>query len=423
MSLAPAVGVVGRREELDILHAVFKRVSAGEGHEVVLVAGEAGVGKTTVASEFARSAHGQGATVLFGHCQEETGAPYQPFREALGHYVNHAPDTVLTSHVELSGPHLGLMIPALGSRLGFTPSSTTADPEAERYLLFAAVIDLLTRASQDQALVIVLDDLQWADKPSLQLLRHVVATIDPLHTLIVVTYRNADLAQSDSLVETMAALRREPGVSGIDLKGFSDAELVTFLERSKGTELSEADLGLARALYRETDGNPFFVTEVLHHLADIGQLGADMPDVTSEEHHGEAWLLPDSVREVVTARVSRLGEPAKQVLALAAVIGRDFDLEVLASVSNRTEDELLDLLDAAYSASLVREVSDVPGHYVFTHALIRRTLYDDFRRDAPRPGPQGDCRDTRGPAGASPPRLQCATSRTTGSTPPSKSTC
>ena len=139
------------------------------------------------------------------------------------------------------------MIPALGSRLGFTPSSTTADPEAERYLLFAAVIDLLVRASEDQALVIVLDDLQWADKPSFQLLRHVVATIEPLHALIVVTYRNTDFAQSDSLVETLAALRREPGVSRIDLKGLGDAELVAFLERSKGTELSEAELGLAHA--------------------------------------------------------------------------------------------------------------------------------------------------------------------------------
>jgi class 3 adenylate cyclase/tetratricopeptide (TPR) repeat protein len=378
LSLTPEVGVVGRHEELDILHAAFKRVCAGDGHEAVLIAGEAGMGKSTMASEFARSAHGQGATVLFGHCQEETGAPYQPFREALGHYVNHAPDTVLTSHVELSGPNLGLMIPALGSRLGFTPSSTTADPEAERYLLFAAVIDLLARASEDQALVIVLDDLQWADKPSLQLLRHVVTTIESLHALIVVTYRDTDLAQSDSLVETMAALRREPGVSRIELKGLSDAELVAFLERSKGTELSEADLALAHALYRETDGNPFFVTEVLHHLADTGQLGAGMPDIASAEQPGEAWLLPDSVREVVTARVVRLGEPAKQVLALAAVIGRDFDLEVLVSVSNRTEDELLDILDAAYFASLVREVSDVPGHYVFTHALIRRTLYDDL---------------------------------------------
>jgi len=378
LALKPEVGVIGRSEELEILDAAFKRVSTGDGREVVLIAGEAGMGKTTIASEFARGAHGQGASVLFGHCQEETGAPYQPFREAIGHYVTHAPDAVLTSHVEFSGLHLGLMIRALGSRLGFTPSSTTADPQAERYLVFAAAVDLLVRASEDQALVIVLDDLQWADKQSLQLLRHVVASIEPLRVLIVVTYRSTDLAQSDPLVETLAALRREPGVSRIDLKGLGDADLVTFLERSIGAELGEADLSLARALYRETDGNPFFVTEVLHHLADTGQLGTGMPDIASVEQGGESWLLPDSVREVVSARVGRLGDPAKQVLALAAVIGRDFDLEVLAAVSNRSEDELLDVLDAAYATALVREVSDVPGHYVFTHALIRRTLYDEL---------------------------------------------
>ena len=378
LALKPEVGVIGRSEELEILDAAFKRVSAGDGREVVLIAGEAGMGKTTIASEFARGAHGQGATVLFGHCQEETGAPYQPFREAIGHYVTHAPDAVLTRHVEFSGPHLGLMIRALGSRLGFTPSSTTADPEAERYLVFAAAVDLLMRASEDQALVIVLDDLQWADKQSLQLLRHVVASIEPLRVLIVVTYRSTDLAQSDPLVEILAALRREPGVSRIDLKGLGDADLVTFLERSKGAELGEADLSLARALYRETDGNPFFVTEVLHHLADTGQLGNGMPDVVSVEHGAQSWLLPDSVREVVSARVGRLGDPAKQVLAVAAVIGRDFDVEVLAAVANRSEDELLDVLDAAHATALVREVSDVPGHYVFTHALIRRTLYDEL---------------------------------------------
>ncbi len=378
LALEPEVGVVGRREELDVLYTALKRVSAGDGREVVLIAGEAGLGKTTIAAEFARGAHEQGACVLFGHCQEETGAPYQPFRETLGHYVTHAPDTILTTHVEFAGPNLGLMVPALGSRLGFTPSSTTAEPEAERYLLFAAVIDLLVRASEDQVVVVVLDDLQWADKPSLQLLRHVVTSIEPVRALIVVTYRNTDLSQSDPLVETLAALHREPGVTRIDLKGLDDADVVAFLERTKGTELSEPELGLAQALYRETDGNPFFVTEVLHHLAETGQLAADNPESATAEHTGEAWLLPDSVREVVGARVGRLGDPAKQVLALAAVIGRDFDLEVLASVSNRTEDEVLDILDAAYAAALVREVSDVPGHYVFTHALIRRTLYDDL---------------------------------------------
>lgn len=378
LAIKPEVGVIGRRKELENLHAALKRVSAGDGREVVLIAGEAGMGKTTIASEFARQAHGQGASVLFGHCQEETGAPYQPFREALGHYVTHAPDAVLTNHVEFSGPNLGLMVPALGSRLGFVPSSTTTDPEAERYLVFSAVIDLLVRSSQTQALVMVLDDLQWADKPSLQLLRHVVASVEPVHALIVVTYRNTDLAQSDPLVETLAALRREPGVGRIDLKGLGDDDLVAFLERSKGADLTEADLGLAQALYRETDGNPFFVTEVLRHLADSGQLEAGLPDIAGMEQGGESWPLPDSVREVVAARVGRLGDSAKQVLAMAAVIGRDFDLDVLVSVSNRTEDELLDLLDAAYSAALVREVSDVPGHYAFTHALIRRTLYDEL---------------------------------------------
>ena len=363
---------------LEVLESALKRVTAGDGRELILISGEAGMGKTTVVAEFARGAHGKGSCVLLGRCQEDTGAPYQAFREALGHYVTHAPDAVLSSHVELFGAALSRMAPALGRRLGIAGFSTPTDPEAERYLLFAAAVDLLVRASATQPLIIVLDDLQWADKPSLQLLRHVVASPEPMHLLLIGTYRNTELSKSDPLVEALAGWHREPGVCRIELKGLNDAEIVTFLERSKGDQLSGTDLALAHALYRETDGNPFFVTEVLRHLADTGRVGTGLPEIGSEQHRVEAWLLPDSVREVVGARVGRLGETATQVLSLAAAIGRDFDLEVLASASDKSEDQLLDLLDAAAIAGLIREVSDVPGHYAFTHALIRRTLYDDL---------------------------------------------
>ena len=374
----PEVGIVGRLGELEVLHSSLKRVSAGDGRELILIAGEAGVGKTTIAAMLARNAHRQGACVLFGRCQEETGAPYQPFSEALGSYVTTAPDELLASHVDVYGPNLGLMIPALCSRLGIAQPSSSTDPEAERYLLFAVAVDLLVRASKTQTVVVVVDDLQWADKPSLQLLRHVVTSLEPLRLLIVVTCRNTELSQSDPLVDTLAGLRREPGIGRIDLKGLDDADVVTFLERSKGDTLNDADVGLAEALYRETDGNPFFVTEVLHHLADTGRFGPGTRTTVGAEIEAEGWLLPDSVREVVGARVVRLGEPARQTLALASVMGRDFNLELLASVSHWSEDELLDVLDGAIAAGLVREVNDVSGHFSFTHALIRRTLYDDI---------------------------------------------
>ena len=214
------------------------------------------MGKTTIAAEFARGAHEQGASVLFGHCQEETGAPYQPFRETLGHYVTHAPDAILTSHVKFSGPIVGLMVPALGARLGITPSSSTADPEAERYLLFAAVIDLLVRASEDQVLVVVLDDLQWADKPSLQLLRHVVTSIEPVRALIVVTYRNTDLSQSDPLVETLAALHREPGVTRIDLKGLDDEDVVEFSSAARAPSCARQSWASPRPSTGKPTGTP-----------------------------------------------------------------------------------------------------------------------------------------------------------------------
>ena len=378
LGIGPVIGVIGREAEAVLLADVFKRVAAGEGREIVLISGEAGIGKTTLATEAARAALEAGATVLLGCCDEDLGVPYGPFVEVLSHYVSHASEEALRAHVQSLGAELAKIVPTLQQRLGQLPPPQSADPETERYLLYNAVVGLLGQMSEDKPLVVVLDDLQWADKPSLQLLRHVVANTTPLRLLIMCTYRQSELSSPHPLTEALASLRRETGVNRIALSGLDDTGVLAFMEATAGHDLDNDGVELAHALYRETDGNPFFVGELLRHLAETGAIYRDETGRWAAAADLEGTAMPDSVRLVIGSRVARLGTDVSGVLPLAAVIGREFDLDLLARVTERTEDALLDLLDAATAAALVREVPSSPGRYCFAHALIQHTLYQDM---------------------------------------------
>jgi class 3 adenylate cyclase/tetratricopeptide (TPR) repeat protein len=375
---SPAVGVIGRDVETQTMADAMKRVAGAEGREVLLISGEAGMGKTTLAAAAARSAFDNGAIVLFGHCGEDLASPYQLFAEALGHYVTHAPEDQLRHHVAEHGSELARLVPGLPSRIRDLPPSRASDADTERYLLFAAVVGLLATGSARQPVVLVLDDLQWADNGSLLLLRHLVAAEQAMRVLVVGTYRDSELSHSHPLTDTLATLHRQHGVSRIELAGLDDSEVLSYLEAAAGQTLDDAGIGLAHAVYRETDGNPFFVSEVLRHLSETGAIYQDASGRWTSEESLDQMALPDSVRVVIGARVGRLGKDAERVLSMAAVIGRDFDLDLLAQTTKNSEDELLDILDAAIAASLVRELADAPGHYNFAHSLIQHTLYEDL---------------------------------------------
>lgn len=375
----PAVGVIGREDELATLEAAAKRVGSGEGREVILLAGEPGQGKTTLAAEFARRVYEARMTVLFGRCDEEVNAPYGPFREALSHLVSHVDEAILRSYVEAHGGELDRMVPALRQRLGDVPPPRSSDDDTERYLLYAAVTGLLERSSADTPILLVLDDLHWADKPSLQLLRHLVAHSEIQRLLIVGSYRDGELSSAHPLLEAVAALHREPGgISRISLRGLDDTGVIAFMEAAAGHQLDDVGVGLAHQLYRETDGNPFFVAEVLRHLSESGAIYQDAETGRWVASERGQLTLPHSVRSVIGSRVSRLGDHAARVLSTASVIGRDFDLKLLAEVTHADPDELLDLLEEAQHAALVHELRDVAGRYTFSHALVQHTLYDDL---------------------------------------------
>ncbi len=369
----PATKFVGRGEELKLIDAAFARVSSASVREFVLVGGEAGLGKSTVAARAARAAFDQGANVLFGHCEEDLVTPYQLFAETLRHYVTHAPEDALRAHVAEHGSELVRLVPALAGRIPDLPPTKATDADSERSLLFAAVVGMLAAASSERPLVLLLDDVQWADKGSLLLLRHLSIIDRPMRLLVLATYRDNELG---ALLDTLAALHRQTGVTRIELKGLDSGEVLQCVESIVGGVRDDTALALARAVHGETDGNPFFVTELLRHLTETGVVSQD--GRWTGAGGIDKLALPDSVREVIGARLARLGSECGRVLGLAAIIGRDFDFDLLARATAMKEDALLDVLDSAMEAALIQELSDGVGRYHFAHGLIQHALYEDL---------------------------------------------
>ena len=213
----------------------------------------------------------------------------------------------------------------------------------------------------------------------MSLLTHTVAALPTARLLVIGTVRDSELANADALREALGGLQRHGGYSRVDLRGLDRSEVVEFMEAGAGYPLTGNDeLALAAAVHRETDGNPFFVSQLLRHLVESGTLFRSVDGRWTVDGPIEHVSLPDSVREVIGGRVVRLGRNAERTLACAAVIGRDFDLDLLAAAAAVSIDELMDMLEGAVAAALVREVPDQPGHFQFAHALIQHTLYDDL---------------------------------------------
>jgi class 3 adenylate cyclase len=375
----PPTSYVGRVAERERLTELWEQAREGS-LRVAFIGGEAGVGKTRLSTHLALQAHGEGATVLYGRCDEDLGVPYQPWVQALGYLVKEAPQPVLEAHVERFGGDLARLVPALHDRISDLPSPRESDPETERYLLYAAVAGLLEGVGELQPLLLILDDLQWADSPTLSLLRHVVASGSSIPVMVVGTYRDSDLSRDHPLTALLADLHREQGVQRIKLTGLDSEDVLALMETAAGHELDEDGRALAGEIARETAGNPFFAGEVLRHLTESGAIAQEEGGRWRLVGELAALGLPQSVREVIGRRVERLGSDARTALSAAAVIGRDFDLDLLLAVLELSEDRLLDLLDAAVAASLLKESPERAERFTFTHGLVEHTLYEDLGR-------------------------------------------
>ena len=400
--------LIGRAQELEDLEARWDRASGGAGAgagagvgvgvgpsvgvddgagpdwgqgngpevqsgRIVLLAGDAGIGKTTLSAELARRVHDAGAIVLAGRSPRETVVPYQPFLEALRHWAMNAQLSDLRASTREYGSELARLIPELRRRAPDLPPPPQDEPETERYRLFEAVVGLLTELSRSAPVLLVLDDLQWADRPTLLLLRHLARATNPARLLILGAYRAAE-RRGDTFTSALGELRRDRLASQLDIRGLSESETAELVRVRAGQSPARA---FARALYEETEGNPFFVEEMIRHLIEAGvQVGS------ASASELQRFGLPEGVKQVIALRLGRLDAPAAELLRVAAVIGRDVDAALLERVVVLGEDEFLAALDEALVGVLLVESDENPGSYLFSHALIRETLYESM--SAPR---------------------------------------
>lgn len=368
-----AVALVGRDAEVEILRGAWSRARDG-GRQLVLISGEPGVGKTRLSTEFARTIATEG-NVIVGRCDREALIPYQPFVEALEWYARECPRRMLEAsfrHVE-STSELAQLVPSFGRRLTLVPERIELNAEGQRYRLFNAVAALLALSARTRPLLLLLEDLHWSDRPTVLMLRHLLRSSALAPLCVVATYRESDIERTHPFSEMLADLRREDGVTRIALGGLPESDVRTFIEACVGL----ASDTLTSLVADRTEGNPFFMTEVLRHLGEIGALhrlaSGTHPGSTRDTH-----VLPEGVRETISHRLARQSETVHRVLAQASVIGRDFQLPVLQAVAEIPEDALLDALDTAIAARLIQEVAGSPGRYTFTHALVRETLYGEL---------------------------------------------
>jgi class 3 adenylate cyclase len=363
----------GRVKEAEALTGAWSAVSTG-GTRLVLVSGEPGIGKTRLAAEVAASVADKGGVVLAGRCDELVAVAYQPFAEALRYRM------IQPEGTEALGPAPGELIrlvPELADVVDGLASPLSASPDAERLRLFEAVRGWLAAMATTRPIMLVLDDLHWADIGTLLLLRHVVVT-DPVPQLLVVgTYRDTDLDRSHPFSGMLGELRRGAEVTRVVLEGLDTGEVTDLMSGAAGHQLENDGRALAGEVRAETGGNPFFVGEVLRHLAETGAI-VFADGRWRAARPGEDRLLPEGIGDVVGRRVSALPDATQQALATAAVVGVDFDLAVVARVAGEDEDVLINALERARRANLILETG--VDRYRFRHALVRSSLQAELSR-------------------------------------------
>ncbi len=360
---------MGREEHLKRLWRLYEQARAGA-RRVAFVRGEPGIGKTRLATELALRAHADGAVVLYGRCDEEPLLPHQPFVEALSHYVAACPLAELAGQVGPDSGELRRLVPELAERLLDLAPPLAGDPQGERYRLFQSVTALLCQAAEARPVVLVLDDLHWADKPTLLLLKQLARCPRATPLLVLGTYREADVEPGDPLSVMVADVGRESGFERLLLGSLDTAAVAMLVRAHAGDQAPE----LTTMVCEDTEGNPFFIVEMLRHIAESGAVQGERGQRASEPRLGQVGI-PEGVKDVIGRRIARLGHDARQVLAMASVCGRDFQLAVLEQTSELDEDRLVETLEEAMRARVIEEVPGVVGRYTFTHTLIRETIY------------------------------------------------
>lgn len=360
---------IGREQETKELRVALNETLSGKGHLFMLV-GEPGSGKTRMTEQLATYARLCNAQVLAGKCYEGEGAPaFWPWLQIVRSYAQEVQPQKLLSVMGPGAADIAQVVSEIKERLPDLSPPPTLEPEQARFRLFDSVTTFLKNASKLQPLVLILDDLHWADKPSLLLLQFLARELKDASILVVGTYRDMELGRQHPLSQTLGELSRLGLSARILLRGLTEQDVARFIEMTAGIK---PIAHLVRTVYQQTEGNPFFLNEIVRLLVVEGQL--ERPQVAA----GSGVRIPEGVREVIGRRLDQLSDDCNRVLTIASVIGREFSLPVLEPLSEISGDQLLELLDEAMAARVISELPQAIGHYGFVHALIRETLYDEI---------------------------------------------
>jgi len=358
---------VGRQREMAALEAALTKAMLGQG-QIVMLAGEPGIGKTRIAQELASHASNLGAQIFWGWCYEQEGAPpYWPWVQPIRSYVQRTDAELLGANMGPGAADICEIIPEVREKLPDLELPSRLEPEQARFRLFDSVATFLRNLAQSQSLVLVLDDLQWADQPSLLLLEFLARQMLDSRIMLVGTYRDVEVTRSHPLSNTLAQLARSEAYYREELEGLESEHVSQLIRDVSGAEPSKE---LVQAIYGHTEGNPFFMTEVIRLLWERRQATGE------PAAEGISGLeIPQSVLEVIGQRLNRLSQECQGALTTAAVIGRQFDFRLLGILSEEfSEFQLLELIDEALGAYLIQEVPSQDDVYQFSHALVQQTL-------------------------------------------------
>ncbi len=335
--------LVGREPEWAELQAALAE-SAHDGR-IVVVEGEPGIGKTRLVEELRAHVGAAGGVAVWGRSDEGGAAP------ALWPWL--APLRALAATVADVPEQLGELI---SGRVATGPAAVQAT--AVQYERFDAVADVLTAVGANRPVAVLLDDLQWADAASLELLGHLAGRL-PAGVLVVATLRQMEVGRTDAVTDVLATIARRPGSRRLRLQGLAPVATAEMLGRAQGRAVAPA---MATAIHARAEGNPFYAME----LARLIDEGYDLQGV------------PATVGDVIRRRLTRLPEPTLELLGVGAVVGRDVEIELLARAAGLDLDRALDALDPAVAHRILVEVDDRPGHLRFSHALVREVLVEDM---------------------------------------------
>src|SRR3984885_15767306 len=369
---------VGRAAELEKLRTMMPRAE-GERRRVVLLAGEPGAGKSRLAREFAAQVAMDGVLVLYGACDAVVRTPYGPFVEALERLVHVIDRAQLRSALGAGGGELTRLLPDLSVQVGGLAQPAEADADTERHRLHTAIADLLANVSRTRPILLVLEDWHWADATTLLLLRHLARSAWSARLLILATFRDSEADMPAELSETLADLRRSDDVVRMRLSGFSGEEVSDLVSRAAGSDPGPELGELAIAIHDLTGGNAFLVCELWRALVETGMVEMDGGRARVTRPLTELGT-PESVREVVSQRLSRLAPVTIDLLELAAAAGPEFQLEPVRRAAGLAEPEFLAALEQAVESGMIEELPSQRLACRFTHEIVRRALYDRLSR-------------------------------------------